>query len=91
MANTKGLTVLTRGRIGRVMKSFGMVIVHLDHIFDSDLITGAYASQADIKYAEPDGIIGGSSDITLCSSSDEGTRRYALSKGSGDCPSGCIT
>ena len=73
----KGLDCLNAwygGRIGRVMKSFGMVIVHFDHIFDSDLIAGAYASQADIEFAEPD-YMGDSSDITLCCSSDEGTRR----------------
>ena len=90
----KGLDCLNAwygGRIGHVMKSLGMVTVHFDHIFDRDLIAGAYASQAGIKSASPGGIIGRSSDITLCSSSDEGTRRYALSKGSGDCPSGCIT
>ena len=38
--------------------------MYFNHIFDSDLITVACASQDGIKSAEPDHMMGGSSDVT---------------------------
>ncbi|CAL8111195.1 unnamed protein product [Orchesella dallaii] len=42
-----------------------------------------------IASADPDGIIGGSSSVTLKTDSS-GINTYAFMKGWGDCPSGCI-
>lgn len=52
-------------------------------------LAGRLQEELDIKNAEPNNIIGGSSSITL-TGDVSGTNQYVFYMGSGDCPSGCI-
>lgn len=76
------------GRIGHVSKSMNAVTISFDHIYNGTLIADAYARLSGVKYAEPDCMLGESSDIKLLSTSAGGTRRYVFSKGEGDAPAG---
>ena len=77
------------GRIAHVSKSMKVVTISFNHIFNGTLIADAYASLPGIKHAEPDCMVGESSDIKLLSTI-AGTRRYVFSNGSGDSPAGRV-
>lgn len=78
------------GRIAHVSKSMNAVTISFDHIYNGTLISDAYARLSGVKHAEPDCMLGESSDIKLLSTIAGGTRRYIFSKGEGDAPAGCV-
>ena len=74
----------------KVLKSLDMVLLRFRGLFHPERLAEAYQKHPDVVFANPNGQMGGGDNIRLCNADVGGSHRYVFTRGSGDCPAGCI-
>ena len=72
-----------------LLDSLGAVILNFAGRFNIPLLAAGYGNLRDVRYVQPNDIIGDGDDV--CLSIDGESHFYVFDTASGDCPAGCIS